>query len=193
MLPCGIANGAIRIAHILALTLALLGVPAAQEPLPVAPDAAMTSDVETDGDALIAMEVADLSPKEAMDEQHLDARIRWAGAIHYIGGTERGDCLTILYARIGAHGGPHWTQTPTYQNFVACGVGRYDPDLVHEFSNITIIGRVTGKRRIGLGGGYADGPEVEIEHLFRWSDCLVGDESPVCYSGFLKPRADNSD
>lgn len=126
-------------------------------------------------------EVASLTPDEALDERHIGKRVRWAGGVYSINGR----CLTINFAQSGEYGEPRWTAEPTYQSFVACGAGLYDPDLVHDYTNVTIIGRVVGKQYIGMGGGGSDGATVSIERLYRWSDCLAGDESPVCRQGFL--------
>ncbi|MGH6633236.1 hypothetical protein [Sphingopyxis sp.] len=52
-------------------------------------------------------------------------------------------------------------------------------------TNVTIIGEVTGKQYIGMGGGGSDGPTLSIQKLYRWPDCLAGDDSPVCKQGFL--------
>lgn len=132
-------------------------------------------------EALKRAEVAPLTPDEALDERHIGKRVRWAGGVYAVDGR----CLTINFAPTGDHGEPRWTPEPTYQSFVACGSGPYDPDLVHDYTNVTIIGVVTGKQYIGMGGGGSDGPSIEIERLYRWSDCLAGDDSPVCKQGFL--------
>ncbi|HEY0597199.1 Slp family lipoprotein [Sphingopyxis sp.] len=132
-------------------------------------------------DALRTARVASLTPDEALDERHIGERVRWAGGVYGIDGR----CLTINFSRSGDHGEPRWTPEPTYQAFVACGPGIYDPELVHAYTNVTIIGRITGKQYIGMGGGGSDGATVSIEQLYRWSDCLAGDDSPVCKQGFL--------
>lgn len=134
---------------------------------------------------LKAADVTALDPKDVMAERHIGTRVRWAGAVYSIGRSSDGACLTIIFARSGEYGEPRWTPDPTYQTFVACGTGEYDADLVHNYTNVTIIGSVTGKQYIGMGGGGSDGPVIEIERLYRWSDCLVGDTSPVCRHGFL--------
>ncbi len=46
---------------------------------------------------------------------------------------------------------------------MACGAGSYDAELVHPHTNVTIIGRIAGKRYIGMGGGGSDGPAIDIE------------------------------
>jgi hypothetical protein len=105
-----------------------------------------------------------------------------------IAATDEGVCLTILYAQSGEDGFPLWTNRPTYQNFEACSASAYDPTLVREHTNVTIIGRTTGVTHIGSGGGGRTGAVVQIERLFRWSDCLAGDPSPECKIGFLNPQ-----
>ena len=132
-------------------------------------------------EALRTAEVAPLTPDDALGEQHIGKRVRWAGGVYAIDGP----CLTILFARSGDYGEPRWTPEPTFQTFVACGSGVYDADLIHAHSNVTIIGEVIGKQFIGMGGGGSDGPTIRIEKLYRWSDCLAGDDSPVCKQGFL--------
>jgi hypothetical protein len=139
--------------------------------------------------ALLAIPVAALTPDQALDERHVGQRVRWAGAVHHMTRTEAGVCLTMLFAASGEHGAPRWTPEPTYQSFKACTAGTYDPQLVHDSTNLTIVGRISGKAHIGMGGGGSEGPVIEIDKLFRWSDCLAGDDSPVCRYGLLTPRA----
>lgn len=163
---------------------------ASDQPAEVDAVAAMTDQERTalihDLDMLKTADVAALTPDEALEAGHIGKRVRWAGAVYDIDG----GCLTILLARSGDYGEPRWTLEPTYQTFVGCAAGTYDAELVHTHTNVTIIGRVTGKQFIGMGGGGSDGPTVQIEKLYRWSDCLVGDDSPVCKQGFLTAAPD---
>ncbi|SEH17621.1 Outer membrane lipoprotein Slp family protein [Sphingopyxis sp. YR583] len=171
---------------LVALMLAPFGasVAARSQPVEAAPAASDEQDeASREIETLRAVEVTPLVPDEALDKRHVGKLVRWAGAIYGIDGR----CLTILFARSGDHGEPRWTAEPTYQAFVACGSGGYDPELVQAHTNVTIIGRVTGKQYIGMGGGGADGPVLRIEKLYRWSDCLAGDDSPICKRGFLEP------
>lgn len=142
---------------------------------------------EREIEALKAAGGAPLTPDDALDPKQIGQRIRWAGGVYSISPSEQGVCLTILYARSGEYGEPRWPPEPTYQDFVACTEGSYDPELVHDYTNLTIVGTITGKRYIGMGGGGSEGPVVTIERLYRWSDCLAGDDSPVCRHGFLEP------
>lgn len=155
-----------------------------------APAPAKAGSASDDLEVLKTVSVAPLSPDQGVEERNLGKRIRWAGAVERITATDHGVCLTILYARSGENGGPRWTNTPTYQNFEACAASAYDPTLVHEFTNVTIIGRISGTTYIGSGGGGRTGPVVQIENLFRWSDCLSGDDSPECRYGFLSPQTE---
>ncbi|TFW14181.1 hypothetical protein EGY25_02945 [Brevundimonas intermedia] len=156
-------------------------------PSPSPSEAGVASD---DFEVLRTVSVAALSPNQGIEQRHRGKRIRWAGAVERITATDQGVCLTILYARSGEDGEPRWTNTPTYQHFEACAASAYDPRLVHELTNVTIIGRISGTTYIGSGGGGRTGPVVQIENLFRWSDCLSGDDSPECKYGFLDPQTD---
>jgi hypothetical protein len=151
---------------------------------PVEGNAAMTDQARARllGELVIlkAADVAALTPDEALDKRHIGKRVRWAGGVYAIDG----GCLTINFARSGDYGEPRWTLEPTYQAFVACGP-TYDADLVQPYTNVTIIGRVTGKTYIGMGGGGTDGATIAIEKLYRWSDCLAGDANTACKQGFL--------
>lgn len=146
-----------------------------------------TRNAAADLAALKNMPGALLDPSQGTEDRNVGKRIRWAGAVQYIDASGKGDCLTILYARSGDHGEPRWTSEPTYQTFRACAAGSYDPELVATFSNVTIVGRISGKANIGMGGGGSTGPVVEIEKLFRWSDCVAGDTSAICKYGFISP------
>jgi starvation-inducible outer membrane lipoprotein len=129
-----------------------------------------------------------LTPEQGADARNLGARIRWAGAIQQIDRADKRACLTVLYAQSDDDGAPRWTNDPTYQSFQACSVGAYDPALISEFTNITVVGRISGKASLGSGGSSGSGPVVQIEKLFRWSDCLEGDTTPVCKAGFIDPQ-----
>ncbi len=139
-------------------------------------------------ETLRTISVAPLSPDQGIDDRNIGKRVRWAGAVQYMEASDKGVCLTILYALSGEHGEPRWTPEPTYQTFKACATGSYDPELVRESTNVTIVGKISGKTYIGMGGGGSPGPIVEVEKLFRWSDCVAGDTSPVCKYGFLSPK-----
>lgn len=135
--------------------------------------------------ALRKVAVVPLTPDQAVDARYIGKRIRWAGSIHHIAPSETGACLTLSYMRSGDDGAPLWQAAATDQSFRACTVGAYDRQLVSDFTTVTIIGRISGKADVGMGGAHSTGPAVEIEKLFRWSDCLSGDTSPVCKIGFV--------
>ena len=143
-----------------------------------------TDDIEV----LRTILVAQLSPDQVVEVRNLGQRIRWAGAVMRIAPTDQGVCLTIMYAQSGEDGFPLWTNRPTYQSFEACAPGAYDPTLLREHTNVTIVGRTTGVTQKDLRGGGRTGPVVQIERLFRWSDCLAGDPSPECKIGFIDPQ-----
>ncbi len=137
--------------------------------------------------ALHTMAGTPIDPDQAIDARHVDARVRWAGAVLQHVPSERSVCLTMLHARSNDNGMPDWGADPTGHLFRAYASGSYDPNIVAEHTNLTIVGTVTGKVRIGLGGETRVVPMVQIERLYRWSDCLSDDASPICRSGFLAP------
>src|SRR5688572_9416188 len=123
-----------------AAALGLFGAPGAMAASSEPAEAPTAVDTRVDSERELEMlrtaKVAPLTPEEALDEQHIGKRVRWAGGVYHVNGT----CLTILFARSGDHGEPRWTPEPTYQTFVACGPGVYDPHLVEAHTNVTIIG-----------------------------------------------------
>lgn len=125
-----------------------------------------------------------LSPAEALTPEAQGKRIHWRGGISAIE-TQDGDrqCFTLLYATSDERGMLQWPRDE--QQFIACGAGYYDRDLVAQFTLLTLDGRVTGQRMF-LGKPV---PVIEIDALYRHSDCVQGSEkSPECYSGLLQPR-----
>ncbi|MES2530852.1 MAG: hypothetical protein V4636_07435 [Pseudomonadota bacterium] len=128
--------------------------------------------------------VADLSPAQALTPQAQGLRVRWSGGINAIDAHDGGQqCFTLLHATFDARQALQWPREP--QNFVACGQGRYDQQLVTQFTLLTLDGRVTGQQLL-LGRPV---PVIEIDALYRHSDCVQGSEkSPECYSGFLQPK-----
>ena len=59
---------------------------------------------------------------------------------------------------------------------------------MHEHSDVTIVGTISGKAHIGMGGGSSIGPVVETEKLYRWSDCLSGGTGPFAKQAFWTPN-----
>lgn len=157
--------------------------------LSVSPDDPDENPAVADVDQLKSLSFSSLTPAPAVDDRNVGARFRWAGVVQSLNATNEGVCLTVMYTRSDDNGAPRWTNEPTYQTFLACSQGAYDPALVGDFTNLTIVGRISGKTSIGIGGGTVTGPVVEIEKLFRWSDCLQGDESSQCRYGFIDPLA----
>ena len=153
-----------------------------------APTPAEGGSTTNDIEVLRTISVAQLSPDQVVEERNLGQRIRWAGAVMRIAPTDQGVCLTILYAQSGDDGFPLWTNRPSYQSFEACAPGAYDPTLLREHTNVTIVGRATGLPDKDSGGGGRIGYVIQIERLFRWSDCLAGDPSPECKIGFIDPQ-----
>lgn len=147
----------------------------------------------TDLERLNALSVSSLSPEQAVEDQNFGARVRWAGAVQHLSATNGGVCLTVLYARSDEGGAPRWTNEGTRQSFLACAGGTYDPSLISEFTNVTVVGRISGRTSIGAGGGSSSSPVIEIEQLFRWSDCLEGDASLECKYGFISPQTAHVD
>lgn len=162
--------------------------PLASQATDAAPAPAEGGSATDDIEVLRAVLVAQLSPDQVVGERNVGQRIRWAGAVMRVAASDQGVCLTILYAQSGEDGFPLWTNRPTYQNFEACSASAYDPTLLREHTNVTIVARTTGVTHKDLGGGGRTGPVVQIERLFRWSDCLAGDPSPECKIGFLNPQ-----
>ena len=89
----------------------------------------------------------------------------------------------MLHATFDARGVLQWPRNA--QTFVACGPGTYDQALVAQFSLVSFEGRVTGEQVV-LGRPV---PVIEIEALYRHSDCVQGvEKEPACYSGYLQPE-----
>lgn len=166
----------------------IIRLPTASPATDAAPAPAGRGSATDDIEVLRTVLISRLSPGQVVGEQTVGQRIRWAGAVMRIATTDRGVCLTILYAESGEDGFPLWTNRPTYQNFEACSPSAYDPTLIREHTNVTIVGRTTGMTHKDSDGGGRTGPVVQIERLFRWSDCLAGDPSPECKIGFIDPH-----
>ncbi len=125
-----------------------------------------------------------LSPTQALTPQAQGQRIHWSGGINAIEAQEGArQCFTLLHATFDAQNVLQWPRDE--QQFIACGAGDYDRDLVALYTLVSFDGRVAGQRMI-LGKPV---PVIEIEALYRHSDCVQGDEKiPACYSGLLQPR-----
>ncbi|WP_395347750.1 Slp family lipoprotein [Variovorax sp. UC122_21] len=125
-----------------------------------------------------------LPPAQALTPQAQGKRIHWSGGINAITPEEGSrQCFTLLHATFDAQGVLQWPRNE--QEFIACGAGYYDGNLVAQYTLVSFDGRVAGQRMI-LGKPV---PVIEIEALYRHSDCTQGNEKiPECYSGLLQPR-----
>lgn len=127
---------------------------------------------------------ANISPAQALAPQAQGQRVKWTGGINAIDTREPGrQCFTLLHATSDAQGVLQWPRDE--QQFVACGAGYYDSKLVTQFTLASFEGRVAGQQTV-LNKPV---PVIEIEALYRFSDCTQGSEnSPECYSGYLQPQ-----
>lgn len=126
---------------------------------------------------------ADLSPAQALTPQAQGVRVRWSGGINTVDADGAGrQCFTLLHATFDARQVLQWPRNA--QRFVACGPAYADQNLVAPFTLVRIDGHVAGQAQ--LQGETV--PRLEIDALYRYSDCLQGDETlPECRSGFLAP------
>jgi hypothetical protein len=110
--------------------------------------------------------------------------VKWTGGINAINAREGArQCFTVLHATFDAQGVLQWPAGA--QEFIACGAGHYDQNLVAQFTLVTFEGRVTGQEPVLK----KPVPVIEIDALYRHSDCAQGNEnSPECYSGYLQPQ-----
>lgn len=125
-----------------------------------------------------------LSPAQALTPQAQGLRVKWTGGINAIDTGEAGrQCFTLLQATFDAQNVLQWPDDA--QQFVACGAGHYDQRLVTQFTLVSFEGRVAGQRIVQN----KPVPVIEIEALYRHSDCVQGSEnSPECYTGYLQPH-----
>ena len=124
-----------------------------------------------------------LTPEQAIGPEAVGSRVCWGGGLNKITALESGrDCLTMLYGDPGAEQGWLWPKQASY--FIACGPGHYDRKLFEQFTMATVSGKVVGRAEfIGLTI-----PVIEIDAVYRLSDCLQGDTAPQCVHGYQQPQ-----
>lgn len=128
-------------------------------------------------DPLVAIE-----PEDALRPEALNAHVCWGGGLHRIEAVrEDRDCMTLLLAGVDKQGYLSWSRKNSF--FKACGAGPYDRQLLQPFTLVWLSGKVTG--RAEFAGTPI--PVIEIETLYRGSDCLEGDDSPQCVHSYLQP------
>lgn len=124
-----------------------------------------------------------LTPEQATGPEAVGSRVCWGGGLNKITALESGrDCMTMLYGDPGAEQGWLWPKQASY--FIACGPGHYDRKLFEQFTMATVSGKVVGRAEfIGLTI-----PVIEIDAVYRLSDCLQGDTAPQCVHGYQQPQ-----
>ena len=124
-----------------------------------------------------------LTPEQAAKPEAVGARVCWGGGINKIEESESNrDCMTMLYGDPGAEQGWLWPKQASY--FIACGPGHYDRKLFQQFMMGTVSGKVMGRAK------FIDMtiPVIEIDAIYRLSDCLQGDTAPQCVHGYQQPQ-----
>ena len=128
----------------------------------------------------------DITPKQALAKDRSGARVCWGGGLREIAQQEDAqgrDCITWLYATVPEKGGLTWPSDATF--FMSCGPSGYDRQLLEPFVQATISGKVTGQTRFA---GEAI-PVIEIDAIYRHSDCLQGETSyPQCVHSYIQPQ-----
>ena len=133
------------------------------------------------GAAAQAGPLTTLTPLQAQADGAVDARVCWGGGLRTLSTPAAGRvCMVLLYAEAGPG---HWRWPAAASFFQACTSAGYDPALLTPFTQMTVSGKVTGRAEFrGLAI-----PTIEIDALYRFSDCLQGETAPSCVHGYLPP------
>ena len=123
-----------------------------------------------------------INPKQAMTAQALNARVCWGGGLRTLKAiSQERDCMVLLQFESSEKAGVSWPQENRF--FKACGRGPYDRQLLGQFTLVWVSGKVTGQAEFAG----TPIPVIEIDALYRGSDCLEGDTSPQCVHDYLQP------
>ena len=124
----------------------------------------------------------DINPAQAMQAEALGARVCWGGGLRTLKAvSEDRDCMIFLQATYNEKTGISWPSGTSF--FKACGPGPYPRELLEQFTLAWVSGKVTGRAEfVGLPI-----PVIEIDALYRGSDCIEGDTAPQCVHSYLQP------
>ncbi|MDR0214473.1 MAG: hypothetical protein LBJ15_10775 [Comamonas sp.] len=89
--------------------------------------------------------------------------------------------MILLHAEFTEQGFLSWPREESF--FKACGAGPYDRQLLQPFILAWVSGKVTGQAEFAG----TPIPVIEIDALYRGSDCLQGDTAPQCVHSYLQP------
>ena len=134
------------------------------------------------GAAALLGPLTDITPVQALKADALNARVCWGGGLRTLKAVspER-DCMVLLQFENSEKTGVRWPQENRF--FKACGRGPYDRQLLEQFTLVWVSGKVTGQAEFAG----TPIPVIEIDALYRGSDCLEGDTSPQCVHDYLQP------
>ena len=136
------------------------------------------------GAAALLGAFADITPTQALQAEAAGARVCWGGGLRTLQAvSEDRDCLVLLQAEFSEQAGlgRPWPREPRFFN--ACGNGPYDRQLLQPFTLVWLSGKVTGQAEFAG----TPIPVIEIDALYRGSDCLEGDTAPQCVHDYLQP------
>ena len=135
------------------------------------------------GAAALAGPFTSMTPAQALQAGALNARVCWAGGLRTIESvSEQRDCMVLLHAEFSEQGFLSWPREANF--FKACGAGTYDRQLLQPFTLVWVSAKVTGQAEF-VGTQI---PVIEIDALYRGSDCLQGDTAPQCVHSYLQPQ-----
>ena len=135
------------------------------------------------GAAALAGPFTELSPRQALQAGALNARVCWAGGLRSIEAVgEQRDCMVLLHAEFSEQGFLSWPREASF--FKACGAGPYDRQLLQPFTLVWVSAKVTGQAEFAG----TPIPVIEIDALYRGSDCQQGDTAPQCVHSYLQPQ-----
>lgn len=123
-----------------------------------------------------------ITPTRALKADALNARVCWGGGLRTLQAvSQERDCMLLLQFENSEKTGVRWPQENHF--FKACGRGPYDRQLLEQFTLVWVSGKVTGQAEFAG----TPIPVIEIDALYRGSDCLEGDTSPQCVHDYLQP------
>jgi len=108
-----------------------------------------------------------LSPREAVDQDVSDARVRWGGEIIQVQPKASTTCFEVLSRDLALDARP-LLRDPAGGRFIACHAGFHDPEVFERGRLITIVGRVTGTDVAKVGEFDYHYPHVDADTIYLW-------------------------
>lgn len=110
---------------------------------------------------------ADIKPRQVMEGQYQQQRVRWGGAVIQTLPENKHTCFQLSGLTVDSRGEPIESDRSTGR-FTACARGFYDPAIYSVGRYVTFTGRINGTATHKIANQSYSFPKLEADQVYLW-------------------------